>query len=349
MNKNLTKIIGSTSDEIALAAEVLKIGGTVIFPTETVYGLGANALDESAVKKIFEAKGRPSDNPLILHISELNQVYDLVQDIPETFYILAEKFWPGPLTLVMKKSTIVPELVSAGLETVGIRMPAHPVALELLRRAGVPVAAPSANISGSPSPTQAKHVIADMDGRVDVIIDGGDCNVGLESTVLDISGEVPEILRPGGVTAEQLESIIGKVRIDRFVYDKPEDKSVKPKSPGVKYRHYSPKAEVILFDGAVENIVVEINKKAYELTEEGKKVGILATEQTKDNYSYGFVVSSGDRENPQTIASSFFKLLRYFDEQGMDVILTEGVDKQGMGMAIMNRMVRAAGYNVVQC
>lgn len=344
----MTRIIGTSEDEIKIAAETLKNGGTVVFPTETVYGLGANALDESAVRKIFKAKGRPSDNPLIVHISDLNQLNELVSIIPESLHMLAEKFWPGPLTLVMKKSSIVPDIVSAGLSTVGIRMPDHPVALNLLRHAGIPVAAPSANISGSPSPTQADHVIADMNGKVDVIIDGGDCRVGLESTVLDISGEVPEVLRPGGITAEQIKSVLGEIKIDKFIYGKPLDRSAKPKSPGVKYKHYSPKAEVILFDGDLDMVISEINTQANKLAEH-KKVGIMATEQTKNSYSCGLVISSGDRNHPKTIAANFFKLLRNFDEQGVDVILIEGVDKQGVGMAIMNRMIRAAGHNIIQC
>lgn len=335
-------------DKINQAAEVLKSGGTVVFPTETVYGLGANALDENAVKKIFAAKGRPSDNPLIIHIWDIGQASGLVSEIPGALHTLAEAFWPGPLTLVMKKSPKVPELVTAGLDTVGIRMPDHTIALALLKETGVPVAAPSANISGSPSPTRAEHVIKDMNGKVDIIIDGGDCIVGLESTVLDITGDTPVILRPGGITAEQIQEVLGKIAVDKHVYGKFDAQGVRPKSPGVKYRHYSPKAEVILVEGPVDQIAGEILRQARDFEAGGKKVGILATDQTKDWYPCGIVISAGDRNNPQTIAANIFKLLRQFDETGVDVILAEGIDKKGIGMAIMNRMIRAAGYNVIK-
>lgn len=332
---------------ITIAANILKNGGTVVFPTETVYGLGANALDDRAVNNIFIAKGRPSDNPLIVHIYDIKQVNELVSEVPEHFNKLTERFWPGPLTLVMKKSYKVPDLVTAGLDTVGIRMPSHPVALDLLREAGVPVAAPSANISGSPSPTRASHVISDMDGKVDVIIDGGDCTVGLESTVLDITGEVPVILRPGGVTLEQIEEVLGKVHIDRHVYLRIETEELKPKSPGVKYRHYSPKAQVIIVDGQLDNVVREVIRQVNIYVQQNKKVAILSTEQTKDRYHQGIVVSAGDREKPETIAFSFFTLLRHFDDQGVEVVVVEGVDRYGIGMAIMNRMIRAAEYHII--
>ncbi len=332
---------------ISYAAEVLKKGGTVAFPTETVYGLGANALDEDAVNRIFAAKGRPSDNPLIVHIWNINQINELVSEIPDIFFKLAEKFWPGPLTLVMKKSSWIPELVTAGLDTVGIRMPNHPAALLLLKYADIPVAAPSANISGSPSPTRVEHVINDLNNKVDVIIDGGDCAVGLESTVLDITGNEPVILRPGGVTPEQIEKTLGRVVVDKYVYSKLETQSTKPRSPGVKYKHYSPRAKVIVVDGPLDKLIAEINKQAQNHIKQNKRVGIMATEQTKDYYVYGEILSAGDREKPETIAANFFRLLRFFDEKGMDVILTEGIDRSGIGIAIMNRMIRAAGYNVI--
>lgn len=331
-------------EDINIAARVLKDGGTVVFPTETVYGLGANALDPDAVRKIFIAKGRPADNPLIVHIWNIEQIEELVSQIPSTFYVLAERFWPGPLTLVMKKSFKVPDIVTAGLDTVGIRMPNHPIALALLMEACVPVSAPSANISGSPSPTRAEHAINDLNGKVDVIIDGGICSVGLESTVVDITGEVPVLLRPGGVTAEQIKLALGEIIIDKFVYDKLNDKTEIPKSPGVKYKHYSPKAEVILVDGFIDKVVEEINRQAKVLINNGKKVGIMATEQTKFSYPYEMVISVGDRDNPETIASNFFNLLRYFDELGVDVILIEGIDRRGIGMAIMNRMIKSAEH-----
>jgi len=332
----VTKIISFDSNNlefnaISYAVEVLKKGGTVVFPTETVYGLGANALDDVAVRKIFIAKGRPTDNPLIVHIWNTEQVNELVLEIPSVFIKLAEKFWPGPLTMVMKRSGKVSNFITAGLDTIGIRMPNHPIALELLKQADIPVAAPSANISGSPSPTEVEHVIKDLQGKVDIIIDGGDCSVGLESTVLDIT----------------IREVLGQVKTDKFVYNKLESEDLKPKSPGVKYKHYSPKAKVVLVEGSIDKMVEEINRLAQQLINEKKKVGILATEQTKYRYLQGKVVSVGDRNRPETIGANFFKLLRYFDDQEVEIILTEAVERQGIGMAIMNRMIRASGYNII--
>lgn len=340
--------IKKDKDKIIAAAEILKLGGTAVFPTETVYGLGANALDENAVKKIFTAKGRPADNPLIVHIWNIEQVESVAAQVPSSFRILAEKFWPGPLTLVVRKTKALPHIVTAGLDTVGIRMPDNLIALELLKCANIPIAAPSANISGSPSPTSAEHVIKDLNDRVDVIIDGGNSRVGLESTVLDISGEIPVILRPGAVTKEQIEEVIGRVEIDNHVMAKMEKGTIKPRSPGVKYKHYSPKAQVTLIDGPIESIVKEIKLKTENLSAEGKKVGIMATEQTRKAYDKGLVFSVGDRDNPETIASNLFRLLREFDEEKVDIIFMESLEKDGIGMAIMNRMVRAAGYNVIR-
>ncbi|MGE5327966.1 MAG: L-threonylcarbamoyladenylate synthase [Deltaproteobacteria bacterium] len=333
---------------IEISAQTLKAGGTVVFPTETVYGLGANALDEKAVEKIFIAKGRPADNPLIVHIWNIKQIEEVASEIPVMLKPLAEKFWPGPLTLVVKKSKAVSEIVTAGLDTVGIRMPDNNIALQLLKFADVPVAAPSANISGSPSPTSASHVLKDLDGRVDVIIDGGDCRVGLESTVLDISGEVPIILRPGAVTFEQIKEVTGRVDTDRHINIKMEESVEIPRSPGVKYKHYSPEAEVILVDGSIDKIVKEIESRAKAFLNQGKRVGIMATEQTKKLYNTGLVFSAGDRDNPETIAANLFRLLRKFDEEKVDIVFMEAIEKNGIGMAIMNRMIRAAGYNVIR-
>ncbi len=334
-------------EKLSAAAKMLASGGTVVFPTETVYGLGANALDEYAVKKIFTAKGRPSDNPLIVHIYDFTQLDKLASTVPASFFELAGKFWPGPLTMVVKKSPLVPDLVTAGLDTVGIRMPNHPVALELIKQSGVPVAAPSANVSGLPSPTKAEHVINDLDGKVDIIIDGGDCLVGLESTVLDIAGDTPVILRPGGITPEQIEAVLGKVMVDRFVYERFKDQDSNPRSPGIKYRHYSPKAEVILVEGSLTEMAAEINTRSEYLINNKKRVGIMATDQTRHMYAHGTVMSLGDRDRPETIAGNLFGLLRYFDQMGVDVILAESIDRTGIGIAVMNRMVRAAGYNIV--
>lgn len=349
MNTEIIRIDLQNIDiaRIRYAAQVLKSGGLVAFPTETVYGLGANALNEKAVGNIFKAKGRPSDNPLIVHVSDRNEVNALVSDMPSNADKLMDKFWPGPLTIIMNKSEAVPYAVTAGIETVAVRMPSHPVALSLIHEAGVPVAAPSANSSGKPSPTSAEHVIDDLSGKVDVIIDAGYASVGLESTVIDLTSEKPVILRPGGVTYEQLESVLGSVYIDPAIMEKPSE-NLKPKSPGMKYTHYSPKAEVIVIEGRPEDIVRKIvsMKRAYE--SRGISVGILATDQTFKQYEKGPVISAGDRNKPETIANSLFAMLREFDSIGVGVILAEAVDTNGIGLAIMNRMNKAAGYHIIK-
>ncbi|KXG76243.1 Threonylcarbamoyl-AMP synthase [Thermotalea metallivorans] len=334
-------------DKLSEAAEVLRNGGTVAFPTETVYGLGANALDEAALRKIFEAKGRPSDNPLIVHIAQKEDVYPLVADVPEKVTLLMEKFWPGPLTMIFRKSAAVPHIITAGLDTVAIRMPSHPVARLLIEKAGVPVAAPSANLSGKPSPTRGCHVVEDLLGRIDVIINGGDCSVGLESTVLDVTGEVPMILRPGGITKEALEEVLGEVSVDAALERKNET-SLIPKSPGMKYTHYAPKAEVIVVEGDMESIVRKIRQLQQEKEKAGLKAGIMATDETKDQYENGLVISMGSRKRPETITHRLFRVLRDFDDQGVDVILAEAVERKGLGDAIMNRLLKAAGYHVIR-
>ncbi|HOV27647.1 MAG TPA: L-threonylcarbamoyladenylate synthase [Pseudobacteroides sp.] len=334
-------------ESISIAADILRSGGLVAFPTETVYGLGANALNEKAVSGIFAAKGRPSDNPLIVHVSNIDMVKDLVNNIPELALKLMEMFWPGPLTLIMEKSSRVPEIITAGLSTVAVRMPSHPIALKIIEESKVPVAAPSANISGKPSPTEAKHVIEDLMGKVELIIDGGSSQIGLESTVLDLTVSPPMILRPGGITKEQLEEVIGKVNIDRSILlDRQAD--LKPKAPGMKYTHYSPDADVIIIEGNVEACVEKIKELVTDYEEKGISVGILATEQTKEKYTRGVVMSLGDREKPDIIASNLFKGLRYLDNKGVKVILAEAVENAGVGLAVMNRMKKAAGYNIIK-
>ncbi|MCX8129571.1 MAG: L-threonylcarbamoyladenylate synthase [Clostridia bacterium] len=338
------------SARLRYAANILKNGGLVAFPTETVYGLGANALDETAVRNIFKAKGRPNDNPLIVHIAEKKSLSSIVSHMPSNASLLMDKFWPGPLTLVMPKSNIVPPVITAGLETVAVRMPLHPIALALIKEAGVPVAAPSANTSGKPSPTTAKHVIEDLSGKVDIIIDAGSAQVGLESTVLDITVSPAMILRPGGVTSMDLERILGIINVDPAILTSISE-SIIPKSPGMKYTHYSPKADVIVIDGNLSGIVAKIRQLLADYSEKGIKAGILATDQTIDLYALAKpvseIISVGDRTNPETIASSLFKALRTFDEKGVDVILAEAVDKSGIGMAIMNRLNKAAGYKII--
>lgn len=330
--------------KIHKAAKVLQNGGTVAFPTETVYGLGANALSSTAVEGIFNAKGRPKDNPLIVHISDISQIDNLVENIPLKAFELMKRFWPGPLTIIFNKRENVPSIVTGGLSTVAIRMPDHKIALELIEASGLPIAAPSANASGKPSPTHVNHVIEDMNGKVNMIIDGGVTGIGVESTVLDVSGDIPIILRPGGVTKEDLLEIFPKVEYDLAIESN--DGTMVPKSPGQKYRHYSPNAKMIVFQGDVDNLSNAINESAEEYLHKGMKVGIMATEQNKDKYQ-GNVIVVGDRENPETIAINLFRTLREFDKMAVDIILAEGIKENGIGKAIMNRMKKAASDNVV--
>ena len=328
------------------AAKLIRSGEVVAFPTETVYGLGANALDAKAVSKIFEAKGRPGDNPLIVHINHISRWDGLVDSVPEKARILAETFWPGPLTIILKKSSLVPEAVTAGLDTVGVRMPSHPTALELISQSGVPIAAPSANCSGRPSPTTAKHVIEDMNGRIPMILDGGNCNIGLESTVLSLTGATPVILRPGGITVEMLRRVIGQVDVHSNVM-KPLHEGQKPLSPGMKYSHYAPKAPVTLIRGDYSKLIEFMNQEAGRLEGEDKRVGILATDQTLLECNYGIRLSLGDREKPSELAYHLFARLREFNHLDVDVILAEGIDEKEEGLAVMNRMARAAGFNII--
>lgn len=349
----VTKVIEIDStnidkDKLRVAADALKEGKIVAFPTETVYGLGANALNSAAVEQIFVAKGRPSDNPLIVHIADKDKVYELTESIPEKAIALMDKLWPGPLTLVFKKSSIIPRIITAGLNTVAIRMPEHPVARELIRLADIPVAAPSANVSGKPSTTTAQHVLHDLDGKIEMIIDAGSSRVGLESTVLDMTVDPPMLLRPGGITPKQIEEIIGHIEIDKTILGKVNIDNV-PKCPGMKYKHYAPKAQVILVKSKdINNQVIKICELAEKISSEGKKVVVFATDQTVNRYKDYEVISMGDRNNPETIASSIFSLMREFDDKGVEVILAETVDENGVGLAIMNRMVKAAGYNIIQ-
>lgn len=333
------------------AAQVLKSGGLVAFPTETVYGLGANALDENAVENIYKAKGRPADNPLIVHIADTEAVGGLTASVPEVAPMLMDAFWPGPLTLVMPKSALIPSIITGGLDTVGIRMPSNPIALALIKKAGLPLAAPSANSSGRPSPTLAKHVIEDLSGKVDIIIDGGSTKVGVESTVLDITVNPPMILRPGGVTFEQLQRLLGRVATDSTLSSAHIEDSA-PRSPGMKYRHYSPNAALLLVQGAPELVASEIGRRAQLYSHEGSLVGILATEETAalyepSLYSYCKILSLGSKKEPESLAASLFRCLREFDENGVDLILAEAPDISGIGQAVMNRLVKASGGNII--
>lgn len=345
-----TKIIKIDKENIDMnlikeAAELIKEGKIVAFPTETVYGLGANGLDERAVEGLFKAKGRPQDNPLILHISSIEQLKSLVLEVPDIAYECMKRFWPGPLTMIFKKSHIVPYMITGGLETVAIRMPNNKIALELIKEANLPIAGPSANLSGRPSPTNAQHVIEDLAGKIDMIIDGGETGVGLESTVLDVSGDIPMILRPGGVTLEDLQEFIPDVVQDLGTIKS--DANIVPKSPGQKYRHYAPKADMFVFTGNIDKVVNRIKEETSILIKEGKKVGIMATEETKNNYTQGVVLVVGSRENKESIASNLFKTIRLFDEKDVDIIIAEGVESDHIGTAIMNRMMKASGGKII--
>lgn len=349
MNTQILKINPQNpeKDKIEQAAQVWRDGGTVAFPTETVYGLGANALNEAAVKKIFEAKGRPADNPLIVHISDFEEVDRLVENIPAGTKHLMSSFWPGPLTIIMKKSNIIPDIITAGLDTVAIRLPSHPIARSLIKVSGIPIAAPSANTSGKPSPTIAQHVIDDLFGKVDIIIDGGPAEVGLESTVIDVTGEIPVLLRPGGVTYEQLRSVLGEVQVDPAVLSAL-SADVVPRSPGMKYTHYSPNAEVVIVEGEKEKVIHAINRLVEENCRKGLKVGVMAVDETARLYHADCVLAVGSEGQPQTIAANLFYKLREFDQMGVDIIFAQSVKEQGIGMAIRNRLNKAAGYNIIK-
>lgn len=332
------------------AGDVIRHGGLVAFPTETVYGLGADGMDEAASSKIYAAKGRPSDNPLILHIASIEQLDRIAAEIPAKARLLMDKFWPGPMTLVFKKKAEVPYGTTGGLETVAVRFPKHAVALELIKAAGTPIAAPSANTSGRPSPTKAGHVIEDMDGRIDMIIDGGQVGIGIESTIVDVTQEIPMILRPGYITKAMLEEVVGKVTVDRVV----EAKSIEelggdyaPKAPGMKYKHYAPKAELTMFEGQLDKVIETIRKKAKSDEMDGDKVGIIATDESKHLYECGRVVSIGSRKDEETIARGLYSILRDFDDMGVDVIYSETFYDDDLGQAIMNRLIKAAGYKII--
>lgn len=327
------------------AGEILKRGGLVAFPTETVYGLGANALDEEAAKKTYEAKGRPSDNPLIVHIAQVDALDGIVAVIPGAALKLARDFWPGPLTMIFEKSEAVPYGTTGGLDTVAVRMPSDPIAQELIWAAGGYVSAPSANTSGRPSPTTAEHVKQDLDGRIDMILDGGCVDIGLESTIVDMTVEPPMILRPGAITMEMLEESIGEVTIDRTIIGN--ESKTPPKAPGMKYRHYAPKASLMIVEGNIREEILAIRQLAYKAWREDKKIGIIATDQTTHFYSYGIVKNIGNREDESTIAKNLYAVLRAFDEEDVEEIYSESFALQGIGKAIMNRLEKAAGHTLI--
>lgn len=326
------------------AAEIIKSGGTVVFPTETVYGLGANALDEKAVEKIFIAKGRPQDNPLIVHVAK-KDISEYVEEIPEVANKIINKFWPGPITLILKKKSIIPNVTSASLNSIGIRMPNNEVALKLIELSEVPIAAPSANISGRPSPTDVERCKEDLEGRVDYIIGSHRSEVGVESTIIDCTIVPPIILRPGGITLEQLKEIDNSIEIDKGILSKPED-NIKPKAPGMKYRHYAPKAPVKIISGENEKTIEKINEMIQNYIDKGMKIGVLASQRNCSNYSNAEVINLGN--NLKEVAKNLFEALRYLDDKGVNIILSEAFEEKGIGIAIMNRLKKAAGYTIIE-
>lgn len=335
------------SDILEECATILRQGGTVAFPTETVYGLGANGLVPDAIKKIFEAKGRPSDNPLILHIAKAADLPSLVKSVPPSAQAVMNAFWPGPLTLIFEKSQLVPREITGGLNTVAIRMPQHPIANRLIELAAVPIAAPSANLSGKPSPTNPQHVIKDLMGKVDAIVSGGSSQVGLESTVLDMTVVPPMILRPGGITRAMLKTVLSEVAEDPTLTPGTEPQMI-PKAPGMKYTHYAPEATVILIRGAINETINKINVLAQQHREAGLRVGIICTDETRYGYDQDYVIKSiGSRKQIETIAANLFRVLREFDETDVEIILAEAVEADGLGTAVMNRLLKASAYQMI--
>jgi L-threonylcarbamoyladenylate synthase len=335
-------------DEIKIkeAAEFIKNGGTVVFPTETVYGLGADALNAQAVKKIFEAKGRPQDNPLIIHVASKN-IEAYVKEIPKVANELIEKFWPGPLTIILRKKDIIPNLTSANLNSIGIRMPDNEIAIKLIQLANTAIAAPSANISGRPSPTDFQRCIEDLDGKVDYILGGLKSNIGVESTIVDCTVDPPMVLRPGGITLEMLREVDSRIEIDKAIMEKPKE-NLKPKAPGMKYKHYAPNAKVRIISGERKKTVEKIKEMVHYNIENGKKICILTVEENEKEYTEGITIVLGSTKNLATIARNLFEGLRKCDDFGADLILAEGYEEKGVGIAIMNRLNKAAGFDIIK-
>ncbi len=337
---------GIDEAQIRRAGDILKEGGLVAFPTETVYGLGGNALNAQASAKIYAAKGRPSDNPLIVHIADWEAIDKIASEIPPEAKKLADAFWPGPLTMILKKSDAVPMATTGGLETVAIRMPSNEVARALIRAGGGYVAAPSANTSGRPSPTCAAHVVQDLSGKIDMIIDGGNANIGLESTIVDLTEGKPTILRPGYINQEMLEAVLDDVEMDRGLISP--DSNVHPKAPGMKYRHYAPKADLIIVEGEAAHVREKINELVRENLAAGKKVGVIGTDESLLYYKEGDVRSIGSRKDEITIAQHLYSILRDFDESDISVIYSESFETPRIGQAIMNRLIKAAGHQIIK-
>ena len=348
METIIAKIDRMEPDEriLKLAGDILKQGGLVAFPTETVYGLGANALNENAAMKTYAAKGRPCDNPLIVHIADMDDLPIVARNISDKANQVIERFWPGPLTLIFEKQYIVPFGTTGGLSTVAVRMPTDEIARAVIRAGGGYISAPSANTSGRPSPTSAEHVAEDLYGKIEMILDGGNVDIGVESTILDMTVEPPMILRPGAVTKEMLEEVIGPVDTDVTLIS--DDTEEAPKAPGMKYRHYAPLAQLMIVEGEVEEAVKAIKQIAYEQTGLGYRIGIIATNETCENYTTGVVKSIGSRNNESSIAKNLYRVLREFDEEEVDYIYSEPFDTEGIGDAIRNRLDKAAGHHFIQ-
>ena len=345
--KTVVSRINNLNEDLHLIEEAAKVikGGIVAFPTETVYGLGADALNAEAVKKIFEAKGRPQDNPLIIHVAS-KDVSKYVSDISEVAQKLMNKFWPGPLTLILNKKDIVPNVTSANLKTIGIRMPDNEVALKLIELSGTTIAAPSANISGRPSPTDIERCVEDLDGKVDCIIGGQKSKVGVESTIVDCTVNPPIVLRPGGLTLEMLREVDPKIELDKGLMTKPTE-DFKPKAPGMKYKHYAPKAKVRIVSGNNKKVVEKIQEMVHNYIDNDKKVGILSCKENADKYKEGEVISIGSVYKLEEVAQNLFEDLRRFDDMNVDIILAEAYEEKGVGIAIMNRLKKSAGYDII--
>ncbi|WP_130836478.1 L-threonylcarbamoyladenylate synthase [Lachnoclostridium sp. Marseille-P6806] len=346
----ITEYVSMTEEEpdgaaIARAGDILKRGGLVAFPTETVYGLGGDALNPESARKIYAAKGRPSDNPLIVHICRPEAAERIAERIPEAYHILAERFWPGPLTMILPKSRLVPPETTGGLDTVAIRFPRNRIALALIEAGGGYVAAPSANRSGRPSPTLARYCREDLDGLVDMIIDGGQVDIGVESSIIDLSGETPTILRPGFVTKEMLEDALGSVALDRTILGG--SSGERPRAPGMKYRHYAPRGELSIVEGAAAEVIRYINERTAEAAGHGLRTGVICTDETRDRYRADSVKSAGTRTEERMVARELFRILREFDDEGVQLIFSEAFADDGIGMAVMNRLMKAAGHRVI--
>ncbi len=335
-------------EKIRIAAGFIKKGGLVAFPTETVYGLGANALNPKAVSALFKAKKRPPDNPPIVHVGNMKDVYRIAKGILPKAEKLMKTFWPGPLTLIFKRSELVPDVTVAGLGTIAVRKPRHNVALALIRESSCPIAAPSANLAGKPSPTTAKHVLDDLEGRIDVILDAGPTHIGVESTVLDMTVDPPQILRPGGTPYEILKKTLGKVELNPVAIAEKALPIEKARSPGVKHKHYAPNAEVIVVEGVVPAVINKVKELVESYVRKGKKIGVLATDETVAFYKADVVKSLGSRSDLAVIAKNLFRLLREFDSEDVDIILAEGIPIEGLGLAVMNRLRKASGYKIVK-